>query len=244
MMESTGKYIARKISEAGSILYRSLVFPFVKMGIERRTNSIICKGVYLNKGTTLAGRNYIGSRAELSNVSLGYSSFISPCAVISNAEVGKYSCIGDIKTISGRHPVKGENVSIYPAFYSTAKQFGYTYVSEDSYSERRFTDPEKGYNISIGNDVWIGFGVMITDGVRIGDGAVVGTRSLVTGDIESYAIYAGTPAKKIGQRFDDDTIAKLLELKWWDKDEAWLMEHAASFKNPGEFIKEVTQDAT
>ena len=65
---------------------------------------------------------------------------------------------------------------------------------------------------------------MITDGVTIGDGAVVGARSLVTSDIEPYAIYAGTPAKKIGSRFDEETVEKLLKLRWWDKGEDWIKE--------------------
>ena len=76
------------------------------------------------------------------------------------------------------------------------------------------------------------------DGVTVGDGAVVGARSLVSSDVEPYAIYAGTPAKKIGMRFDEETVKKLLELRWWDKGEEWIKEHAAQFKNPGEFIKD------
>ena len=77
---------------------------------------------------------------------------------------------------------------------------------------------------------------MITDGVTVEDGAVIGAKSLVTSDVEPYAIYAGIPAKKIGQRFDDETIAKLLAMKWWDKDRQWIGEHAKEYANPGEFL--------
>jgi len=34
--------------------------------------------------------------------------------------------------------------------------------------------------------------------------------------VEPYAIVAGNPARVIGKRFDDETIRKLLEIKWWD----------------------------
>lgn len=70
--------------------------------------------------------------------------------------------------------------------------------------------------VTIGNDVWIGSGATILSGVTIGDGAVIGTNALVAGDVPSYAIYAGNPAKLIRYRFDDEVIAKLKEMKWWD----------------------------
>lgn len=239
MMESFGTFAVRKMADAGSAVYRKIVFPFVKMALERKHASIIGKGAYLYKGTTIGGRNYIGDRAQLSNVKIGFSSYIGRDSVISNTKIGKYTCIANMETVIGRHPVHGENISVYPVFYSTSKQFGYTYATEDSFEEAKIADKEEGYNIVIGNDVWIGFGVMLIDGVTIGDGAVIGARSLVTSDVEPYAIYAGTPAKKIGMRFDDETVAKLLKLRWWDKDEAWIRENAAMFKNPGEFIGKI-----
>ncbi len=71
-------------------------------------------------------------------------------------------------------------------------------------------------DIVIGNDVWIGTESVILSGVEIGDGAVVGARSVVTKDVPPYAIAAGNPAKIIRYRFDEITIKKLMELKWWD----------------------------
>lgn len=53
-------------------------------------------------------------------------------------------------------------------------------------------------------------------GVHIGDGAIIGTRAIVTNDVPPYSIVGGIPAKIIKKRFSNDTISKLLEIKWWD----------------------------
>lgn len=71
-------------------------------------------------------------------------------------------------------------------------------------------------DIIIGNDVWIGYEAVILSGITIGDGAIIGTRAVVTKDVPPYTIVGGVPAKPIRKRFDDVTIARLLELKWWD----------------------------
>jgi len=71
-------------------------------------------------------------------------------------------------------------------------------------------------DIIVGNDVWIGYEAVVLSGVTIGDGAIIGTRALVTKDVPPYTIVGGTPAKPIRKRFDDSTVARLLELKWWD----------------------------
>lgn len=52
----------------------------------------------------------------------------------------------------------------------------------------------------IGNDVWIGGAAIITAGVTIGNHAVIGAGSVVTHDVPEWGIYAGNPAKKIGDR--------------------------------------------
>nr|WP_253946583.1 CatB-related O-acetyltransferase [Palleniella intestinalis] len=69
----------------------------------------------------------------------------------------------------------------------------------------------------VGNDVWIGQNAVILPGVHIGDGAIIGLNSVVTHDVEPYSVVAGNPAKVIRKRFDDELIAILMQLKWWDK---------------------------
>ena len=71
-------------------------------------------------------------------------------------------------------------------------------------------------DIVIGNDVWIGYEAVVMAGVHIGDGAVVAARAVVTRDVPPYAIVGGVPARIIRMRFDERTIARLLETAWWD----------------------------
>lgn len=57
---------------------------------------------------------------------------------------------------------------------------------------------EKG--IKIGKDVWLGCNVVVLQGVSIEDGAVVAAGAVVTKSISAKEIWAGVPARKIGDR--------------------------------------------
>jgi acetyltransferase-like isoleucine patch superfamily enzyme len=76
--------------------------------------------------------------------------------------------------------------------------------------------PSSNGNVIIGNDVWIALNTLILSGVTIGDGAIIAANSVVTKDVEPYAIVGGNPAKKIKNRFDSETIEDLLRIQWWN----------------------------
>jgi len=73
-----------------------------------------------------------------------------------------------------------------------------------------------GRDIEIGHDVWIGTGARIMAGAKIGNGVIVGAEAVVSGDVPDYAIVTGNRAEISRMRFDDQTIAALNAIAWWD----------------------------
>jgi acetyltransferase-like isoleucine patch superfamily enzyme len=54
--------------------------------------------------------------------------------------------------------------------------------------------------VTIESDCDLGMGSIILPGVMVGRGSQVGAGAVVTRDVEPYAIVAGVPARKIGER--------------------------------------------
>lgn len=130
-------------------------------------------------------------------------------------KIGKFcsiACGAKFLFTSGNHSMQSLSTYTFPIFY---EEWGL-----DAKDIRSAWD-NKG-DITIGNDVWIGYEAVILSGVTIGDGAIVGARAVVTKDVPPYTIVAGVPARPIRKRFDEETIAKLQALRWWDWDEERL----------------------
>jgi acetyltransferase-like isoleucine patch superfamily enzyme len=117
-------------------------------------------------------------------------------------EVGKYCSIADDVEILAAGLHRMDWVSTYPFRLRMCQE-----SPEDEFPERTTV---------IGSDVWVGRGARILGGVRIGHGAVIGAYSVVTSDVGDYEIVAGCPARRIGQRFSEHYIKRLLEIAWWD----------------------------
>lgn len=76
-------------------------------------------------------------------------------------------------------------------------------ASNHRYRRRDLLVQEQGHDaaeIILGRDVWVGANAVILAGVTIGDGAVVGAGAVVTKDVAPYAVVAGVPAVRIGER--------------------------------------------
>lgn len=84
--------------------------------------------------------------------------------------------------------------------------------------------PFKGDTV-VGNDVWFGQNVTVLPGVHIGDGAIIGANAVVAKDIPPYSVSAGNPCRVLRMRFDEETTAYLLALKWWDWPAEKIFEH-------------------
>lgn len=122
--------------------------------------------------------------------------------------IGKFcsiACGTKFMFTSGNHSLKSLSIYTFPIFFD-----------EWNLDVKNITSAwdNKG-DIVIGNDVWVGYEAVIMPGVKIGDGAIVGTRAVVTKDVPPYTIVGGVPARPIRKRFDDETIEKLLKIKWW-----------------------------
>ena len=104
-----------------------------------------------------------------------------------NTSIGPFTIIGAIAEVTiGKNCMIAECVSIRD-------------------HDHCYTDPSvpmrvQGWTtraVNIGDNVWLGGGVIVCPGVTIGHDSVVGAGSVVTRDIEPFALAVGNPAKVI-----------------------------------------------
>ena len=200
----------------------------------------IGKNVSYTLSTVFEGYNTIGRNSEIINSSIGLCSYISEYSRVKNTKIGRFCSIGpDFHTIFGNHPTS-KFVSTHPAFFSTRKQAGISFVTENTFEE--FSEPlesNSSYSISIGNDVWIGAKVSILDGIKIGDGAVIAAGSVVVKDVKPYEIVGGVPAKTIKNRFNKQIINDLLNTQWWNFEINDLKASVENFQNIDTFLNKI-----
>ncbi len=111
--------------------------------------------------------------------------------------IGRGSIIGDNAILDGRNGIRiGENV----VFASNVRIWTEQHDHEDPW----FRCGTQQHNpVVIDNRAWIGSHTIILHSVHIGEGAVVAAGAVVTHDVPPFAIVAGIPAKKIGERNHD-----------------------------------------
>ena len=81
--------------------------------------------------------------------------------------------------------------------------------------------------IEIGNNVFIGSRSIILPNTFIGDNVIIGAGSIVRGHIQSGGVYAGSPAKCIGNFFNVTTKRKNININIKPKakrfDDIWTL---------------------
>jgi acetyltransferase-like isoleucine patch superfamily enzyme len=128
-----------------------------------------------------------------------------------NVKIGSFCSIaGNINIYVGANHRK-DWITTYP--------FGHIHRNIFNKFDGKGHPSSKG-DVIIGSDVWIADNVTIMSGVSIGNGAIIANNSHVVKDVKPYSIVGGNPAKHISYRFSPEQIEKLLEIKWWEWDDA------------------------
>ena len=171
--------------------YESLVF---------LKNFVKAKNIFVGDYTYFDDRRYGADKFEENNVLYNYD--FSKVKLV----IGKFCAIAaETRFImTGDHKLDAVSTFPFPIF-------GHGWESAFNVYDL----PVKG-DIIVGSDVWFGYDSLIMNGVTIGNGAVIAARSVVVKDVPAYSIVAGTPAKVVKMRFDDQTIERLQKLAWWD----------------------------
>lgn len=114
--------------------------------------------------------------------------------------IGSHVCIAAevVILMGGNNTHRTDWFSLYP----------YLDVIQEAYQAKGDT--------TIGDGAWLGMRSMIMPGITIGEGAIIASGAVVIKEVEPYTIVAGNPAKPIKQRFSEEIIKKLLDLKIYD----------------------------
>ncbi|WP_086868365.1 CatB-related O-acetyltransferase [Kosakonia pseudosacchari] len=162
----------------------------------------------IHPGVSLSKKSVINSHVSMIYCSIDDYSYISNYSSVRDVSIGKFCSIGrHVKIGLGGHPTHLLSTSpfIYKKFF-----LGYVGLSLKNLEIQEYK------KTVIGNDVWIGDNVIIPGGITVGDGVIIATGAVVTRDLEPYGIYAGIPAKKIGQRKIIEKYKSLIGTAWWD----------------------------
>ncbi|MGR5286807.1 CatB-related O-acetyltransferase [Vibrio maritimus] len=123
------------------------------------------------------------------------------------AKVGRYCSIAKgLEVFGSKHPI--DCLTTSPVSHSSMFGINKGHILINQLDEENA--------LNIGHDVWIGQNVTLKPGIHIGNGAVIAANSVVTKDVPDYAIVGGVPAQFIRTRFDEQTIERLNQSKWWE----------------------------
>jgi acetyltransferase-like isoleucine patch superfamily enzyme len=132
-------------------------------------------------------KGWLGGFGARTGVQMGCRFLNGRKVFLGERNVINFGCLFDGRKYQIR---TGSNVSIGPE--ATILTLGH--------DPRSATFEDRGGDVVIGDRVWIGYRAIVLPGVKIGEGAVVGAGAVVAKDVEPYAIMAGNPARKIGER--------------------------------------------
>jgi phosphonate metabolism protein (transferase hexapeptide repeat family) len=163
----------------------------------------------LLRETQLGQFTDVAERVILAECEVGDYTYIERHVEAIYTTIGKFCAIAANARLNAlNHPM--HRISQHKITYRPNEYFVHAKV------DKAFREQRQNAKVTIGHDVWIGHGAIILPGLNIGHGAVVAAGSVVTKDVEPYAIVAGVPAKRIKWRFQKSIRERIIELSWWD----------------------------
>ena len=181
------------------------------------------------ENTSLGAYTHVQAHSVFCDAIVGDYSYFAGHNQVFYANIGKFcSCASFARINTTNHPTYDRIAQHH--FTYRSKRFGFGENDVEFFARRK----EK--SVTVGNDVWIGHNAIIMPGITVGNGAAIGAGAVVTKDVEPYFIVAGVPAKKINQRFSDELILKIEQLKWWDWDYQTIKERLSDFRDIDEFV--------
>lgn len=161
------------------------------------SNSVICfpPNTIFNEMYIHIGRNtMIGPECTLSAGMVPGQVCLTDRVV----EIGDRCLIGKGSGIVGHFSITiGNDVWTGHDVYITDQNHGYQDVNLPISAQ---TMPER--EVQIGAGSWIGHGSIVLPGARIGEHVVIGANSVVTGEIPSFSVAVGAPARVIKRYID------------------------------------------
>ncbi len=103
--------------------------------------------------------------------------------------------------VAHRSVTIGDGVFTGHNVYVTDANHGYEDVRETI--GRQFAGPK---SVAVGAGSWLGHGSIVLPGARVGEHVAVGAGAVVTGDLPSYSVAVGNPARVI-RRYDTERSA-------------------------------------
>lgn len=199
------------------------LFTSVKLSFAAKISPDLFKFLLKNRPERINLRNVLTGRGTI-QISEGVT-FFHKAELFGNVKIDRYTSISGPATriCSKVYEVNvgafcsiASGVVIQEFYHNTKLATTYNILNNVFHSDpNNRTAISKG-PIVIEEDVWIGSNAVILSGVKIGRGAIIGAGSIVTKDVERYAVVGGNPAKKIKYRFLPETIKMLEESRWWE----------------------------
>jgi acetyltransferase-like isoleucine patch superfamily enzyme len=124
-----------------------------------------------------------------------------------NFYIGRFSQI-ECDAIIGHNVIFANRVALVGRYDHNYQQIGVPIRLASQIKQPDYSWKGLNLKVVIEDDVWIGYGSIILSGVRIKQGSIIASGSVVSKDVDSYSIYGGVPAKKIGTRFENETDLK------------------------------------